>query len=151
DFLKAEDGMGIDVVGTVTDGASYLATLTDVADWLQDSTIDPPTFAGLSATAFQYAQNESEAPVDSELEELTEEPQETYSIQEILNARCVLDRKQPATILRRWREKKTLILQGPPGTGKTSLGRKRAYAMREGSSDETITAVQFHPSTSCED
>ena len=151
DFLKSEDGMGIDVVGTVTDGASYLATLTDVADWLQDSTIDPPTFAGLSATAFQYAQNESEAPVESELEELTEEAQETYSIQDILNAGCFLDRKQLETILRRWREKKNLILQGPPGTGKTWLGRKLAYAMLEDSSDETITAVQFHPSTSYED
>lgn len=151
DFLKSEDGMGIDVVGTVTDGASYLATLTDVADWLQDSTIDPPTFAGLSATAFQYAQNESEAPVESELEELTEEAQETYSIQDILNAGCFLDRKQLETILRRWREKKNIILQGPPGTGKTWLGRKLAYAMLEDSSDETITAVQFHPSTSYED
>ncbi|APT94053.1 hypothetical protein CSTAT_01380 [Corynebacterium stationis] len=151
DFLKSEDGMGIDVVGTVTDGASYLATLTDVADWLQDSMIDPPTFAGLSATAFQYAQNESEAPVESELEELTEEAQETYSIQDILNAGCFLDRKQLETILRRWREKKNLILQGPPGTGKTWLGRKLAYAMLEDSSDETITAVQFHPSTSYED
>ncbi|MBE7339834.1 AAA family ATPase [Corynebacterium aurimucosum] len=60
-------------------------------------------------------------------------------------------RKQLESILRRWREKKNLILQGPPGTGKTWLGRKLAYAMLEDSSDEAITAVQFHPSTSYED
>lgn len=151
DFLKSEDGMGIDIVGTVADGASYLAALSDVSDWLADSTIDPPTFAGLSATAFQFAQTEEETPAESEPEELAEGAHETYSVQNILDAGCFLDRKQLETILRRWREKKNLILQGPPGTGKTWLGRKLAYAMLEDSSDETITAVQFHPSTSYED
>ena len=151
DFLKSEDGMGIDVLSMVSDGSSYLTTLTEVADWLQESTIDPPNFAGLSATAFQYAQNEPEGPAVTEPEELPGEAQETYSIQDILNAGCFLERKELETILRRWREKKNLILQGPPGTGKTWLGRKLAYALLGDSSDETITAVQFHPSTSYED
>lgn len=74
-----------------------------------------------------------------------------YTLDNIVDDGCFLDRKEIEEILSRLVAKKNIILQGPPGTGKTWLGRRLAFALM-GSKDEShIRAVQFHPNMSYED
>ncbi len=76
---------------------------------------------------------------------------EPYSVDDILNDGCFIDREKLETILRRFRAKKNLVLQGPPGTGKTWLARRMAYALVGERNDNRVKAVQFHPNMSYED
>jgi len=55
------------------------------------------------------------------------------------------------TILKRWQDKKNLILQGPPGTGKTWLAKKLAFALVGSQSQRYVRPLQFHPNLSYED
>lgn len=46
---------------------------------------------------------------------------------------------------------KSIVLQGAPGASKTWLARRLAYALIGFEDEESVRAVQFHPSTSYED
>lgn len=83
--------------------------------------------------------------------EETLETCEEYSIDDILNDGCFLDRDEIDLLLDRLRTKKNLILQGPPGTGKTWLAKRLAFALMGQKDDSRIRAVQFHPNLSYED
>lgn len=74
-----------------------------------------------------------------------------YSIDDILNEGCFLERDQIEKMLERLRTKKNIILQGPPGTGKTWLAKRLAYALMGQRSDSKVRPVQFHPNLSYED
>ncbi len=75
----------------------------------------------------------------------------SYSIDNILEDGCFLQREKLETILHRLRNKKNLILQGPPGTGKTWLAKKLAFAAIGERDEDKIRPVQFHPNLSYED
>ena len=47
---------------------------------------------------------------------------ESYSIDDIVEDGCFLEREKLEIMLQRFRDKKNLILQGPPGTGKNMAG-----------------------------
>ena len=66
---------------------------------------------------------------------------------------CFVPEAELHSMLKRWTEKKNLILQGPPGTGKTWLAKRLAKALIEQRNvpDEQLRVVQFHPSLSYED
>lgn len=74
-----------------------------------------------------------------------------YSVDDILNDGCFLERADLDLLIDRLRAKKNLILQGPPGTGKTWLAKRLAFALMGEKDPNRIRAVQFHPNLSYED
>ena len=76
---------------------------------------------------------------------------DTYSIDQIINDGCFLEKIEVEKALKRLRTKKNIILQGPPGTGKTWLAKRLAFALIGQKDDSKIRAVQFHPNLSYED
>lgn len=96
-------------------------------------------------------EQDSEA-TDPDLDaELIAAPIDPYSIEDIFNEGCFLERSQVEMMLERLRTKKNIILQGPPGTGKTWLAKRLAYALMRQRSDSKVRPVQFHPNLSYED
>lgn len=108
---------------------------------------------GAAAEAADDSFEELEALEDlEELEEKLAEPV-TYGIADMVEEGCFLSGQQLGAILKRWQEKKNLILQGPPGTGKTWLAKRLAKALirQKNPPDDQLRVVQFHPSLSYED
>ena len=81
------------------------------------------------------------------------EPREAkkYTINDILDEGCFLERSTLERTIVKLKEKKNLILQGPPGTGKTWLAKKLAFALIEQKDDRRVRSYQFHPNLSYED
>ena len=77
--------------------------------------------------------------------------EKAYSIDDILDEGCFLERDRLEGILDRLRAKKNLILQGPLGTGKTWLAKKLAFALIGSRSERRVRPLQFHPNLSYED
>lgn len=86
-----------------------------------------------------------------EMEQLPPIP--VYEIADIVAEGSFVPEQELAGMLRRWSDKKNLILQGPPGTGKTWLAKRLAKALigQKNVPDEQLRVVQFHPSLSFED
>lgn len=110
----------------------------------------------------QGAQSDAENVVDAdELIEAVDKPKSNnikpdahdspYSIKDIIDDGCFVDKSKLESILKRLQQKKNLILQGPPGTGKTYLAKKLAYALIGMKSHGKIKVFQFHPNISYED
>lgn len=80
-------------------------------------------------------------------------PEATYGVADIVAEGCFVPEAELRTMLKRWADKKNLILQGPPGTGKTWLAKRLAKALIEQKNvpDDQLRVVQFHPSLSYED
>lgn len=89
---------------------------------------------------------------DDEVVELVP-PVVVYGVADILAEGCFVPEAELHSMLKRWTEKKNLILQGPPGTGKTWLAKRLANALigQKAVSDEQLRVVQFHPALSYED
>ncbi|MCK4626111.1 MAG: AAA family ATPase [Phycisphaerae bacterium] len=108
-----------------------------------------------SATDKQPGQGDTDGPEDStDVEEdtsVTGVPIQPYSVSEILDDGCFLERVELERLLERLRTKKNLILQGPPGTGKTWLARRLAFALMGQRDESRLRAIQFHPNMSYED
>ena len=80
-----------------------------------------------------------------------EPPIEPYSVSNLLDDGCFLERSKIERLLERLRTRKNLILQGPPGTGKTWTAKRLAFALMGEKDDGKVRAVQFHPNLSYED
>ena len=80
-------------------------------------------------------------------------PVAVYGVADIVAEGCFLAQPDLEAMLKRWGEKKNLILQGPPGTGKTWLAKRLAKALigQKNVPDEQLRIVQFHPALSYED
>lgn len=76
---------------------------------------------------------------------------DSYSIDDILEDGCFLNRDTLEQLISRLQVKKNIILQGPPGTGKTWLAKRLAYALMGQKDPQRLRAVQFHPNLSYED
>ena len=87
-------------------------------------------------------ENEITLPVESVL---------PYSLEDIVEDGCFLEKERLATILARLQSKKNVILQGPPGTGKTWLAKRLAFALIGHKSESRVRPFQFHPNLSYED
>lgn len=152
-YLNSPNVLGPGFTNQVRDGQSYLEALEQVQAWMTKSEDTPNNFAELSAAA--YTTGPAEMPESDPSAELTNEENKTedasYTYENIRAEGAFLESREIQKLLRRWSEKKNLILQGPPGTGKTWLARKLAYALIGKENDENITTQQFHPSTSYED
>ncbi len=78
-------------------------------------------------------------------------PEDTYTVDSILDEGCFLGSDNLDTMLQRLQTKQNIILQGPPGTGKTWLAKKLAYALIGRRDDRNVRPMQFHPNLSYED
>lgn len=145
-FLERDSVLGTDIQKSGVSGAAYLELVDGVRDWLENSDLEPATFASLSYEAFLDATQEEEQPSHGPG---SDDP--AFTVPQLIADGCFVPEADIYLMLERWREKKNLILQGPPGTGKTWLARRLAYVLCQSDADELITAVQFHPSTSYED
>ncbi|WP_169833281.1 McrB family protein [Corynebacterium phocae] len=146
-YLSSEETLARDLSKEVADAQGYLDAITQVKDWIPEAGLEPEDLTGLTWAA------ERAEVADPELAPGTQEIRQKikYTTSRIVGDGCFLEQAQLEDILDRWRVKKNIILQGPPGTGKTWLAKRLAYALMGTDSDETVTAVQFHPSTSYED
>ncbi|MGM9998511.1 MAG: McrB family protein [Candidatus Bruticola sp.] len=79
------------------------------------------------------------------------QPDESYSVDNIVDDGCFMAKEKIADILNNLEMKKNLILQGPPGTGKTWLAKRLAYALIGKRNSPNVRAVQFHANLSYED
>lgn len=95
--------------------------------------------------------NDDEANLLDEAEQMP--PVAMYGVADIVGEGCFIPEVELNSILKRWIEKKNLILQGPPGTGKTWLAKRLAKALigQKNITDEQLRVVQFHPGLSYED
>ena len=76
---------------------------------------------------------------------------QSYTVDNIVDEGCFVEREVLSGILSRLREKKNVILQGAPGTGKTWLAKKIAYALIGKKDPARLRSMQFHPNLSYED
>ena len=148
-------------------GREYLKLLDDLRSRFGEDGYPVHSFPGLSLASSMYKDPVDEPVPDDDDGTNAAEEQETeggvreafrmappiapYSVDDILNDGCFLDRDEIDLLLDRLRTKKNLILQGPPGTGKTWLAKRLAFALMGQKDDSRIRAVQFHPNLSYED
>jgi 5-methylcytosine-specific restriction enzyme B len=144
-------------------GAEYLQLIDALNQRFAEPDFSVHSFPELSLEAWTYTGATVEPTgLDDEEEEInvTDEPPRLesarpitpYGIDNILAEGCFLPREELERILRRFREKKNLILQGPPGTGKTWLAKRLGMALIGYEAQEPqLRVVQFHPNLSYED
>lgn len=108
-------------------------------------------FIGTEGMAQDGDSGDAEADVMVEVEQVP--PVVMYSVADIVAEGCFVPETELHIMLKRWTDKKNLILQGPPGTGKTWLAKRLAKALigEKNVTDEQLRVVQFHPALSYED
>lgn len=166
-FIASE--MKIHVDKRTLDGVSYLSLGEKLEAMLMDEGSRIRSIPELSAAAYTRAQvleKEPAGPPQGAGGEETENEKESgprdaqrpepetappYSLEDIINDGCFIERARLEAILGRLRDKKNLILQGPPGTGKTWLAKRLAYALIGRRSERRVRPCQFHPNLSYED
>lgn len=119
-----------------------------LASWMYQ---DPPEESYSLEEFFEDAVDEQASSGEVEEAFQVAPPIIPYSVDDILNEGCFLERAEIDRLLERLRTKKNLILQGPPGTGKTWLAKRLAFALMGQRDDSKVRAVQFHPNLSYED
>ena len=159
DYISKELGMHVPSTGRTKpgDGESYLRFLEELKTRFDDESCPVHSFPELSLAAWNFG-SEPEPPDDGPVvDSVTDDPpvaadeRETYSVTDVVNEGCFLERQEIERLLERLRTRKNLILQGPPGTGKTWLAKRLAFALIGERNERKVRAVQFHPNLSYED
>ena len=146
---------------------SYLKLVDDLRARFGEDGYPVHSFPDLSLASWMYKDPVDEPAMSENADDGAAEDQATagevreafqvaaptipYSVEDILNDGCFLERAEIDRLLDRLRTKKNLILQGPPGTGKTWLAKRLAFALMGQKDDSKVRAVQFHPNLSYED
>ena len=155
-----EDRLGVEVPKGKPDGETYLNLCEELQLMLNDESLPVHSFPELSAMAWDSAQEDNgdtapeedgDSGTEDDQDSLNPAVESPYSVEDIVEEGCFLERDRLETILERWRIKKNLILQGPPGTGKTWLAKKLAFALIGSRSPSRVRPLQFHPNLSYED
>jgi 5-methylcytosine-specific restriction protein B len=148
--------------------ADYLAVMDALEPRFQEASYPVHSYPELSLEAWLYKDPAGDASQgdgddahedagtaqktnDGVQEAVRPAPIVPYTVEDILNDGCFLERADIERLLDRVRDKKNLILQGPPGTGKTWLAKRLAFALMGQKDDSKVRAVQFHPNLSYED
>ena len=143
------------------DGEGYLKFLDDLRIRFEEESYPVHSFPELSYEANRArgpddpppaGGEEGEAPDDDEsIPDIATPPPTPYSIDDVLEDGCFLERGEIERLLERLRTRKNLILQGSPGTGKTWVARRLAFALMGEKDERRVRTVQFHPNLSYED
>lgn len=169
-YINKRLGLNVAISGQQgsCDGRSYLKLLEDLRSRFGEDGYPVHSFPDLSLASWMYKDVVAE-PVPSvggvagdvaggeaaegEVREAFQvaAPIVPYSVEDIFEDGCFLEREEIDRLLDRLRTKKNLILQGPPGTGKTWLAKRLAFALMGQKDDSKVRAVQFHPNLSYED
>lgn len=145
-----------------SNSSDYLQLIDSLRQRFEEPDFSVHSFPELSLAAWTYTGTTVEPPGPDDEEETTvtdqhpsvlpPQPIIPYGIDSILAEGSFLPREELERILRRFREKKNLILQGPPGTGKTWLAKRLGMALIGHEAQEPqLRVVQFHPNLSYED
>ena len=153
-FLR--DRLGVEVPRGRPDAETYLALHDQLESLFIEGEQPVHSLPELSAAAYAPSNGTSSVKGESredggEEEDGQPEPVIPYSVDNIIDEGCFLERVRLETILDRLRNKMNLILQGPPGTGKTWLAKKLAFALIGSRSKRRVRPFQFHPNLSYED
>ena len=90
--------------------------------------------------------------ISGDIEAIDIKEYEPYQLENIIDDGAFIEIEKLEKIMRRFKEKKNLILQGPPGTGKTWLAKRIGKALiGKDVNNPQIRSVQFHPNLSYED
>ena len=161
-YISDELGMRVPTTGRKKpgDGQSYLRFLDELKTRLDDENCPVHSFPELSLAAW-YVGRGIEPPdeppdrvnddTDLVVDKRVTGTGETYSVANVLDEGCFIERQEIERMLERLRTRKNLILQGPPGTGKTWVARRLAFALIGKRDDSKVRVVQFHPNLSYED
>ena len=143
-FLKQQFkvDVGSKGAGKFISGQDYVDLMDRLENFFQDDDCPVHSFPELSSMAYDNK------PIPNQ-EKITSK--DSYSVEDIVNDGCFIERKKIEGILSRWTTKKNLILQGPPGTGKTWLAKRLAYAIMGKKDMYRMRSFQFHPNLSYED
>ena len=136
-----------------TTGQSYLEFRDNLKTQFADDNCPFHNFPELSLSAWRNELPNDE-PADVEIDEQEADAAavtEEYSIENVVEEGCFLERVEIERFLERLRAKKNLILQGPPGTGKTWLSKRLAFALMGQRNERQVRTIQFHPNLSYED
>ncbi len=146
-------------------GATYLKLVDDLKARFGEDSYSVHSFPELSLASWHHKAPEDVRPAPDKAapdaigdeEEAAVEPvqvpapPEPYSVDDILQDGCFLERAEIERLLERLRTRKNLILQGPPGTGKTWIAKRLAFTLMGERDEVRVRAVQFHPNLSYED
>ncbi len=125
-------------------GKEYVDIINELSEYFEEDKNYPVrSFPELSLKAFEGPRR-TDDPMENEVNC-------SYTIDNIVEDGCFIERQRLQTMLDRIEEKRNLILQGPPGTGKTWLAKRLAYALVGKRPSENVKAFQFHPNLSYED
>ncbi len=168
-YINKRLGLNVAISGQQgpCDARSYLKLLDDLRSRFGEEDYPVHSFPDLSLASWKYKDPVDEPVSSGGVDDAAIEDQATegevreafqmaapivpYSVEDILNDGCFLERAEIDRLLDRLRTKKNLILQGPPGTGKTWLAKRLAFALIGQKDDSKVRAVQFHPNLSYED
>ncbi len=168
-YINKRLGLNVAISGQQgpCDARSYLKLLDDLRSRFGEEDYPVHSFPDLSLASWKYKDPVDEPVSSGGVDDAATEDQATegevreafqmaapivpYSVEDILNDGCFLERAEIDRLLDRLRTKKNLILQGPPGTGKTWLAKRLAFALIGQKDDSKVRAVQFHPNLSYED
>lgn len=146
-------------------GAIYLKLVDDLKARFGEDSYPVHSFPELSLASWHHKTPEDVRPapnkalpdvIGDDEEDAVEPvqvpaPPERYSVDDILQDGCFLERAEIERLLERLRTRKNLILQGPPGTGKTWIAKRLAFTLMGERDEARVRAVQFHPNLSYED
>ena len=142
-------------------GARYLEFLDELKTQFDDDRCPVHSFPEFSLSAWHIGsgneppngESADTAGNDTDLEEDERGggAAEEYSVTNVVDEGCFLERAKIERLLERLHARKNLILQGPPGTGKTWLSKRLAFALVGKRDERRVRAVQFHPNLSYED
>ena len=162
-YISQEFGMSVPIRGGAKPGggASYLEFLDELRTQFDDDRCPVHSFPELSLAAWNIGSageppNDESADTAKDETDVAEDEREAdaaeaYSVANVVDEGCFLERALIERLLQRLRAKKNLILQGPPGTGKTWLSKRLAFALMEQRDERRVRTVQFHPNLSYED
>ncbi len=129
---------------------NYLSLIDQLNGSFKSDKSPVHSFPELSHEAYIY-DNEKKEDKPKAVEITNTENTKPYTVDNIIDNGCFIDKSKIETIINRLRDKKNIILQGPPGTGKTWLARKLAFALIGEKNSSNVRVVQFHPNLSYED